>query len=150
MINYSETKIGDILRITGFGAPGFAEPGELVQVTEILPDPGVRVTLAGSKTSAEFVIKCGAERLERIDTDEFAADLILEEISSCLISINSAQGALHICALRQMIDRRTGCYFTLKRVAQTIAAHFPDFKIKKDPIGPYILADLAIVNKYTK
>lgn len=150
MIDYSKVKIGDVLRITGIGAPGFAEVGELVVVTEILPDPGVRVTRAGSNISAEFVYKCGAERLENTGSNNFCADIILEEIAYYLVSMNSAQEKLHICALRQMIYRRIGISFTLRRVAQTIAASFPEFKFKSDPTGPYILADLAIINKYTK
>ena len=148
MIDYSNVKVGDILRITGLGAPGFANIGDLVVVEKILPDPGVKVTRAG--LSADFVYECGAKRLEPIDLDKFAADLILGEISLHLISVNSAHKDIHICALRQMIYRRVGFSLTLRRVTQTIAAHFPEFKVKKDDIGPYIEADLAIVNKYTK
>ena len=150
MIDYSKVKVGDILRVTGLGAGGFAEIGDLVMVTEILPDPGIRVTCIGSKLVAEFLFKGGAERLEQIDTDIFTADLILEEISYYLVSVNSAQENIHICALRAMVYRRTGCYLTLRRVAQTIAAFFPKFKFKIDSTGPFILADLATVNKYTK
>lgn len=148
MIDYSNVKVGDILRITGLGAPGFANLGDLVVVEKILPDPGVRVKRA--KLSADFVYECGAKRLEPIDIDKFAAKLILEEISFYLVSVNSAHEDIHICAIRQMVYRRVGFYFTLKRTAQTIAAHFPEFKLKKDQLGPYIEADLAIVNKYTK
>lgn len=148
MIDYSSVKVGDILRITGLGAPGFANIGDLVVVEKILPDPGIKVTHAGS--SAEFIYECGAKRLEPIDLDKFAAELILEEISFHLVACNSAHEDIHICALRQMIYRRVGFSLTLRRVAQTIAAHYPEFKFKKDDLGPYIEADLAIVNKYTK
>lgn len=62
MINYNETKRGDILKIVGRGAPGVYEMGELVRVTSTHPN-GVFVENRDGKT-CEFVFNCGAARLE--------------------------------------------------------------------------------------
>ena len=62
VINYAETKRGDILLITGAGAPGYAELGDLVRVTSVHKE-GVIVENRDGKP-AEFVFNCGAARLE--------------------------------------------------------------------------------------
>jgi len=62
MIDYAKTNTGDILRIIGAGAPGYAELGDLVRVLEHTTN-GVKVeTKTGS--NIEFVFNCGAARLE--------------------------------------------------------------------------------------
>lgn len=66
MIDYSKLKVGDKLRITGMGAPGFAKLGDIVTVTscngrdrcEVVNDRG---------ESAYFVLTCGAQRLEHVE-----------------------------------------------------------------------------------
>lgn len=63
MIKYSETQKGDILRIVGAGAPGYAENGELVKVTETEQDSVVVENRNGVK--ATFMFDCGAARLEQ-------------------------------------------------------------------------------------
>lgn len=62
MIDYSETKLGDVLRIVGRGAPGFAEVGDLVRVVEVHANS----ILAEDRDAkrAEFLYNCGAARLE--------------------------------------------------------------------------------------
>jgi len=62
MINYSETKEGDILKIVGVGAPGFAELGDLVRVVKVWGE-GVRVE-DKDNNRCDFVFNCGAARLE--------------------------------------------------------------------------------------
>lgn len=62
MINYSETKVGDILRIVGEGAPGFAENGDLVRVVEVYSQ-SVKVEDGNGRTNS-FFFNCGAARLE--------------------------------------------------------------------------------------
>lgn len=62
MINYQEVKKGDILRIVGAGAPGYASNGDLVRVKETHHN-SVIVEDRGGKT-AEFIYNCGAARLE--------------------------------------------------------------------------------------
>jgi hypothetical protein len=71
MINYSEINRGDILRIVGAGAPGYAELGDLVRVTE-RTQHGVMVEDRSGKP-CEFVFNCGAARLEPTEwKDDFA------------------------------------------------------------------------------
>ena len=62
MIDYGQTKRGDILRITGAGAPGYAELGDLVRVLNVHAN-SVKVENRDGEP-CEFVFNCGAERLE--------------------------------------------------------------------------------------
>ena len=68
MIKYSETKRGDILKIVGAGAPGYAELGDLVRVTEVHVN-SVRVEDRDGK-SVEFLYNCGAARLDPTEWNE--------------------------------------------------------------------------------
>ena len=68
MITYSETKVGDVLKIIGAGAPGYAELGDLVRVTEINKN-SVFVEDRNGKV-IEFVYNCGAARLEPTEWKE--------------------------------------------------------------------------------
>jgi hypothetical protein len=63
MIEYSEIKAGDKLRITGAGAPGFAKIGDVVTVTKCNGHNRLDVVNeAGDE--AYFALTCGAARLE--------------------------------------------------------------------------------------
>jgi hypothetical protein len=62
MINYAETKTGDILKLVGAGAPGHAELGDLLRVTSVHAN-SVFVEDRDGK-AIEFVYNCGAGRLE--------------------------------------------------------------------------------------
>lgn len=68
MIDYATTKPGDKLRITGMGAPGFAELGETVTVTQC---NGKNKLYARNAAGDEvfFALTCGAQRLEHIDAE---------------------------------------------------------------------------------
>jgi hypothetical protein len=68
MINYSETKEGDILKVVGVGLPGFAELGELVRVTKVWAS-GVRVENKNNER-CDCVFNCGAARLEPTEWKE--------------------------------------------------------------------------------
>lgn len=68
MIDYAETKKGDILRVVGAGAPGYAENGDLVRVTEVHHN-SVKVEDRDGKP-CEFVFNCGAARLEPTEWKE--------------------------------------------------------------------------------
>ena len=66
MIDYSQVKIGDRLRIVGAGAPGFAKLGDIVTVTET--DGRQRVDVVREDGApAFFALTCGAARLEKTD-----------------------------------------------------------------------------------
>ena len=61
-IDYAETKRGDILKIVGAGAPGYAKLGDLVRVRSVHHN-SVTVEDRDGET-AEFMFNCGAARLE--------------------------------------------------------------------------------------
>jgi hypothetical protein len=61
MIKYSETKRGDILEITGAGAPGYYKNGELVRVLKVHRESVLTENRDG--VNVEFVFNCGAARL---------------------------------------------------------------------------------------
>ena len=62
MIRYDETKVGDILRIVGAGAPGYAALGDLVRVVAVHPNSVLVEDRDGEHV--EFVFNCGTARLE--------------------------------------------------------------------------------------
>lgn len=66
MIDYSQVKAGDKLRITGMGAPGFAKLGDLVTVKECTAANHGRCDVVHAETGKEayFALTCGAQRLE--------------------------------------------------------------------------------------
>lgn len=64
MIKFAETNVGDKLRITGAGAPGFGKIGDIVTVTECNGTNRVDVTHDVTGEPAYFALTCGAARLE--------------------------------------------------------------------------------------
>lgn len=62
MIDYSKVKKGDVLRLVGAGAPGYANLGDLLRVTEVSAN-SVKVEDKRGEP-CEFVFNCGAARLE--------------------------------------------------------------------------------------
>ncbi len=60
-IEYANTEVGDILEITGAGAPGFAANGDLVRVLERTTNGVLTENKYGNH--CEFVFNCGAQRL---------------------------------------------------------------------------------------
>jgi hypothetical protein len=70
VINYATVKKGDILKLVGAGAPGYANLGDLVRVTEVHTN-GVKVEDKRGEP-CEFVYNCGAARLEPTEwTNDF-------------------------------------------------------------------------------
>lgn len=70
MIDYSQTSRGDILRIVGAGAPGYAAIGDLVRALEATKNGVLVEDRRGEK--AAFVFNCGAARLEPTEwTNDF-------------------------------------------------------------------------------
>ena len=73
MIDYAKVSRGDILRIVGVGAPGYANLGDLVRVLSVERN-GVHVEDITGKP-CEFCYNCGAARLEPTEwRDDFPAD----------------------------------------------------------------------------
>jgi hypothetical protein len=70
MIEYAKVKRGDILRIVGAGAPGYAALGDLVRVVEVRVN-SLKVEDKNGE-SVEFLYNCGAARLESTEwTEDF-------------------------------------------------------------------------------
>lgn len=73
MIDYGTVKRGDIVRVVGMGAPGYAALGDLLRVTEVHAN-SVTCEDKNGKT-AEFLYNCGAGRLEPTEwKDDFPKD----------------------------------------------------------------------------
>ena len=66
MINFATTKAGDKLRITGMGAPGFAQLGDIVTVEKCNGENRCDVIHDETAKPAFFALTCGAQRLEPI------------------------------------------------------------------------------------
>jgi hypothetical protein len=66
MIKYNDVAVGDELKITGMGAPGFAELGEVVTVTK---NNGKDKLYARNSKGEEvfFALTCGAQRLKHVN-----------------------------------------------------------------------------------
>lgn len=67
MIDYSEIKPGDKLRITGMGAPGFAKLGDVVTVASCNGTNRCDVVHDETGDPAYFALTCGAQRLEPVE-----------------------------------------------------------------------------------
>lgn len=70
MIDYSKVKKGDVLRIVGKGAPGWANLGDLVRVKTV----SLAAVMVEDRNlnECEFSFNCGAARLEPTEfCDEF-------------------------------------------------------------------------------
>ena len=65
MIDYDKVNVGDILEITGRGAPGYAVIGELVRVTKVSTN-SVHIENRDGEP-CEFLYNCGAERLKETE-----------------------------------------------------------------------------------
>jgi hypothetical protein len=74
VIDYSQTKRGDILRIVGAGAPGYAKNGDLVRVISVERN---QVYVEDAKgVPCYFAFNCGAARLEPTEwRDDFPEGL---------------------------------------------------------------------------
>lgn len=66
MINYADIKEGQKLRITGMGARGFANLGDIVTVKSTNGTNRCDVVNEHGD-HAYFALTCGAQRLEKID-----------------------------------------------------------------------------------
>ena len=62
MIDYAKTEVGDIVKLVGAGAPGYAELGDLLRITEVHTNSVFAEDRNGDRI--EFVFNCGAARLE--------------------------------------------------------------------------------------
>jgi hypothetical protein len=65
MIDFTKTERGDIVKVVGTGAPGYANLGDLLRVVKVSSN-SVTVEDKDGMT-AEFVFNCGAARLEETE-----------------------------------------------------------------------------------
>ncbi len=76
MIDYKNVKPGDKLRITGMGAPGYANLGDIVTVKTCTDhNHGRCLVITEHGTEIAFLLTCGAQRLEVVDKDTDAEKL---------------------------------------------------------------------------
>ena len=66
MIDYKDVSVGDELEITGMGAPGFAEIGDIVIVTKNNGKDKLYVKREDGK-EVFFALTCGAQRLKHVN-----------------------------------------------------------------------------------
>lgn len=79
MIDYSKVKRGDIVRVVGAGAPGYAKLGDLLRITEVHENSVFVEDRDG--VEVEFIFNCGASRLSPTEwSNDFPEqDIGLEE-----------------------------------------------------------------------
>ena len=64
MINFNTIKEGKKVKVVGMGAPGFAELGDVLTITQVYADRVYAKREDGEE--AFFALTCGASRLEEI------------------------------------------------------------------------------------
>ena len=77
MIDYRMLKVGDKLRITGAGAPGFAKLGDIVTVESCNGSNRCDVVHDQTGAKAYFALTCGAARLEHLPLTDAEVDKFL-------------------------------------------------------------------------
>ena len=78
MIIYAETQVGDIVRVVGAGAPGYAKNGDLLRVREVHAN-SVKVEDRDG-APCEFLYNCGAARLEPTEWKADFPEAALKEL----------------------------------------------------------------------
>lgn len=69
MIEYAKVKTGDLLKVVGAGAPGFANLGDIVEVVSTNGSNRCDVRRADGET-AYFALTCGAARLAPVESGQ--------------------------------------------------------------------------------
>jgi hypothetical protein len=64
MINFSTITVGDKVRVVGMGAPGFAQLGEILEITKVETNEVSAKRCDGKE--ADFALTCGASRLDLV------------------------------------------------------------------------------------
>ncbi|MCG7931983.1 MAG: hypothetical protein N0E44_18275 [Candidatus Thiodiazotropha lotti] len=68
MIDFKNIQVGDPVKVVGMGAPGFAQLGEQLEITRVMPDRVYAKKQSGEE--AFFALTCGASRLEKVTHTE--------------------------------------------------------------------------------
>ena len=125
MINYEETSVGDVLRIVGAGAPGYAENGDLVRVVSVHKNSVSVEDRDGEKT--EFLYNCGAARLEATEWKEYA-------IRVGPVTVDAA--TINFVAATFSIERTGGALALLKGTNSLANIEFRMLVFKPAPLHP--------------
>lgn len=67
MIDFTQVKVGDEVKVVGMGAPGFAKLGSILIITQIEKNKIYAKNATGE--IAFFALTCGASRLELIGSN---------------------------------------------------------------------------------
>ncbi len=92
MIEYDKTNRGDILRIVGAGAPGYAPNGALVRVLERTKNGVLVEDKRGER--CEFVFNCGAARLEPTEWQNDFPEPVPSTLGSATVSLENGAASV--------------------------------------------------------
>ena len=65
MIDFAKIEVGTIVEVVGMGAPGFAEIGDILKITQVEPNKVFAFRSDGKEVF--FAITCGASRLSLVE-----------------------------------------------------------------------------------
>lgn len=65
MIDFNKISVGDKVKVVGMRAPGFAELGDVLEITKT--EPNKVYAKRGDGEEAFFALTCGASRLEIVE-----------------------------------------------------------------------------------
>ncbi len=63
-LDFNAAKVGDKVKVVGMGAPGFAQLGDILEITKVEPNKVYAKRADGEE--AFFALTCGASRLQPI------------------------------------------------------------------------------------
>ena len=67
MIDFNTITVGTKVKVVGMGAPGFAELGEILEITRVEKNKVyAKKTNGDDQGEAYFALTCGASRLEEV------------------------------------------------------------------------------------
>lgn len=66
-LDFNTAKVGDRVKVVGMGAPGFAQLGDILEITKVEPNKVYAKRADGEE--AFFALTCGASRLQPLPTE---------------------------------------------------------------------------------
>jgi len=91
MIDYTKVAVGDVVRVVGVGAPGYAQLGDLLRITKVHANSVMVEDRDGNP--CEFIYNCGAARLEPTEwkTDFYGKLGLPERLKSDALAMQGGQ-----------------------------------------------------------
>ena len=68
MIDFKTIQVGDKVKVVGMGAPGFANLGDILEITRVEANKVYAIRPDGE--DAFFALTCGASRLEKLPQEQ--------------------------------------------------------------------------------